>query len=92
MQITLTPEQESLIQYGIESGRIKSAEDAVQQALDYWVERQRNLIELLMALDEAEEDFRSGNFVECDADDLGGLAEEIKQSVRNKASAAAREV
>src|SRR5271163_4154307 len=47
MEITLTPEQESLIQHEIENGRIKSAEEAVQQALSVWEERRRDLIELI---------------------------------------------
>lgn len=90
MKITLTPEQESLIQHAIENGRVASADAAVQEALDAWVERQRDLIDLLMALDEAEEDFRTGNFIECDAEGLGELAESIKRKVRERRSVSAK--
>ena len=90
MKITLTPEQEELIQRAIESGRLKSAEDAVQEALSLWEEQQRDLIELLMALDEAEEDFKTGNFIECDAEGLRDLAEDMKRKVRDGLSTPAK--
>ena len=90
MKITLTPEQEELIQHAIDSGRLKSAEEAVQEALSLWEERQRDLTELLAALDEAEEDFRTGNFIECDSEGLPDLAEEIKRKVRESLGASAK--
>jgi putative addiction module CopG family antidote len=77
MEITLTPEQESLIQHEIENGRLKSAEEAVQQALSVWEERRRDLIELIAALDESEEDFKAGRYLECTPESLPGIKAEI---------------
>jgi len=82
MEITLTPEQESLIQHAIDSGRLKRPEDAVTKALAMWVERERSLIELQKALDEGEADFAAGRFFELDEESGRKLAEQIKREGR----------
>lgn len=89
MEITLTPEQESFIRHAVESGRSGNAQEAVQQALDHWVERQRNLIDLLNALDEAEYDFANGKYTEYDDQGLLDLAEQIKREGRMRRAAIA---
>lgn len=61
----------------------------MQQALDHWVERQRNLMDLLNALDEAECDFANGRFTEYDDQGLLDLAEQIKREGRMRRAAIA---
>jgi Arc/MetJ-type ribon-helix-helix transcriptional regulator len=41
MRIALTPEQKDFLRRAVESGRFERAEDAVQEALGLWVERER---------------------------------------------------
>jgi hypothetical protein len=41
MNVDFTPEQQPFVQHAIESGRIHRPEDAVEEALSLWVERER---------------------------------------------------
>jgi hypothetical protein len=81
MQIELKPDLEALIQYEIQNGRLQKPEDAIEQALADWEERRLELIELLAALDEAEEDFRTGNYVECTPESLPEIKAQILRNV-----------
>ncbi len=54
MKVTLTPDQQAIVRYAIESGRIKREEDAVQEAMTLWERRERARIELVASLDDAE--------------------------------------
>ena len=47
MDVRLTPDQEAFVQQAIESGRLHSAEDAVEEALSLWEERERTRAEIL---------------------------------------------
>jgi len=54
MQIELTAEQREFVRRAVETGRHRRAEDAVHEALDLWIERERRREELLAAIDEGE--------------------------------------
>lgn len=54
MEVYLTPDQEAFIRLGIEAGRFRAGEDAVQEALSLWEERERRRLEILAASDQAE--------------------------------------
>lgn len=54
MRIELSGEQDEFIRRAVETGRFTSAEEAVQDALALWVERERERDELLAAIDEGE--------------------------------------
>ena len=41
MEVRLTPDQEAFVRHAIESGRFHRAEDAVEEALLLWEERER---------------------------------------------------
>jgi putative addiction module CopG family antidote len=41
MEVKLTPDQKAFVRDAIESGRLKREEDAVQEALALWEERER---------------------------------------------------
>jgi Arc/MetJ-type ribon-helix-helix transcriptional regulator len=60
MQIELTPEQRDFVRRAIDTGRLKRAEDAVQQGLELWIERERRRDEILAAIDEAEASLARG--------------------------------
>ena len=42
MNVDFTPEQQPFVRHAIESGRIHRPEDAVEEALSLWVERERS--------------------------------------------------
>src|SRR5215470_10903219 len=54
MQIELTPEERDLIRRAVETGRVRSPEAAVREALTFWMERERRRDELLAAIDEGD--------------------------------------
>ncbi len=54
MELQFTPDQEAFIRQAIESGRLHRKEDAVQQAMSLWEERERRRLEVLAAVDKAE--------------------------------------
>jgi putative addiction module CopG family antidote len=88
MEVHLTPDQESFVRAAIESGRLQRAEEAVEQALLLWEERERSRIEILAALDAAEADLQAGRFITYTDESLPELVEEIKHEA--KASRQAR--
>ena len=53
MKVHISPEQRAFIREGIESGRFRTEEDAVQEALALWEERERLRSEILAAVDKA---------------------------------------
>jgi putative addiction module CopG family antidote len=60
MEVRLTPDQESFVRQAIESGRLERPEDAVEEALRLWEERERSRAEILAAVDAAEASLASG--------------------------------
>jgi Arc/MetJ-type ribon-helix-helix transcriptional regulator len=53
MEVHLTPDQEAFIRQAIETGRLHREEDAVQEAMSLWEERERRRLEILVAVDRA---------------------------------------
>jgi putative addiction module CopG family antidote len=84
MEVELTPDQEAFIKQAIESGRLKSREDAIREALLLWEERERSRAELLAALDEAEADLESGHYDDYTRETLPALADELKREARHQ--------
>jgi putative addiction module CopG family antidote len=60
MEVHLTPDQEAFVRQAIESGRLHRAEDAVEEALRLWEERERTRAEILAAVDAAEASLARG--------------------------------
>ena len=79
MQIELTAEQREFVRRAVETGRVRREEDAVQQALDLWVEREREREELLAAIDVAEVSVAQGEVRMMPEGSGCQLAEEIHQ-------------
>ena len=82
MEVHLTPEQEGFVRQAIASGRLRREEDALQEALALWEVRERNRVEILAALDEAENDLESGCFRDYTDASLSQLADELKREAR----------
>jgi Arc/MetJ-type ribon-helix-helix transcriptional regulator len=60
LELQFTPDQEAFIRQAIESGRLHRKEDAVQQAMSLWEERERRRLEILAAVDQAEASLARG--------------------------------
>ena len=88
MQIELSEEADEFIRRAIETGRHRRAEDAVREALELWIERERRREELLAALDIAEASVARGEVRLMQSGSSRKLAEEIHQ--RGAARLAAR--
>ena len=82
MEIRLNPEQEALIHQAIETGRFSSAEDAVQEALSLWEDRERRRREILAAVDAAETSLARGVGRTITEQSMQELAGEVKERGR----------
>jgi putative addiction module CopG family antidote len=84
MEIHLTPDQEAFVRQAIASGRLSRPEEAIEQALALWEERERTRLEILAALDDAEADMAAGRYVEFDDETLPNLVEQLKLEARQR--------
>jgi antitoxin ParD1/3/4 len=87
MEVHLTPDQKAFVRQAIESGRLHREEDAVQEALSLWEERERVRAEILAAVDVAEASISHGEGRAITRESMRQLAEEVKQRGRNRLAA-----
>jgi antitoxin ParD1/3/4 len=87
MEIHLTPDQRAFVRQAIESGRIHREEDAIQEALSLWEERERVRTEILAAVDSAEASIARGEGRVITQESMRQLAEEVKQRGRGRLAA-----
>jgi Arc/MetJ-type ribon-helix-helix transcriptional regulator len=80
MEVHLTPDQEAFIRQAIETGRLHRKEDAVQEAMSLWEERERRRLEILVAVDQAEASLARGEGRRITtSEEATRLSAEIKQ-------------
>ena len=79
MEVHLTPDQEAFIRQAIATGRFGRAEDAVQEALSLWEERERKRAEFLASLDDARASLARGEGRTITQQSMQDLAQEVKQ-------------
>lgn len=82
MDVHLTPDQEAFIREAVDAGRFQRAEDAVEEALSLWEERERKRIEFLATLDDAKASLVRGEGRVITTESMRALAEEVKQRGR----------
>jgi putative addiction module CopG family antidote len=87
MEVRLTPDQEAFVRQAIETGRFHRPEDAVEEALSLWEERERTRAEILSALEMAEASLARGEGRTITAESMQQLANEVKQRGRAKLAA-----
>jgi Arc/MetJ-type ribon-helix-helix transcriptional regulator len=87
MEVHLTPDQKAFVRQAIESGRLNREEDAVQEALSLWEERERTRAEILTAVDVAEASIARGQGRAITQESMRQLADEVKQRGRNRLAA-----
>jgi Arc/MetJ-type ribon-helix-helix transcriptional regulator len=80
----MSTEQRALVLKAIASGRFTREEDAVQEALTLWEERERRRVDILAMLDEADAELARGEGIELTAESMKPLAEEAKQRLRRR--------
>jgi Arc/MetJ-type ribon-helix-helix transcriptional regulator len=71
----------------MESGRFSREEEAVQEALALWEERERRRLELLIMLDEADASLARGEGREITEQSMKALADEVKERGRRRLAA-----
>ena len=79
MEVRLTPDQETFVRQGIESGRYHTEDDAIAEALALWEERERKRAEFRATLVEANDSIKSGEGHVITEASVKQLAEEVKQ-------------
>jgi len=84
MNVELTADQRAFVQRAIENGRFSREEEAVQEALALWKERERRRLEILAMVDEAEASLARGEGREITEESMKALAEDVKQRMRRR--------
>jgi putative addiction module CopG family antidote len=87
MEVNLTPDQKAFVRQAIESGRLHREEEAVQEALSLWEERERSRAEILTAVDVAEASIERGEGRTITQESMRQLADEVKQRGRGRLAA-----
>ncbi|MGE3488681.1 MAG: type II toxin-antitoxin system ParD family antitoxin [Vicinamibacterales bacterium] len=87
MKVDLTPDQRAFAQRAIDSGRFACEEDAVEEALALWEERERRRHEILSALDEAEASLARGEGLPVTEASMKALADDAKLRLRRRIAA-----
>jgi putative addiction module CopG family antidote len=82
MDVRLTPDQEAFIREAIETGRFTRPEDAVQEALSLWEDRERARAEILAAVDAAEASLARGEGRTITPQSMREVADEVRQRGR----------
>lgn len=84
VRFTLEPDQEAFVRRGIATGRYRTAEDAVRDAMAHWEQDERERVELLAAFDEAEADLDAGSYDDYTDETLPQLANQLKREAREQ--------
>jgi Arc/MetJ-type ribon-helix-helix transcriptional regulator len=84
MEVRLTSDQEAFARRAIESGRLEREEDAVQEALALWEQRERRRIEFLATLDDARASLARGEGREIADQSMHDLAADVKARGRTR--------
>ena len=88
MEVHLTPDQEAFIRQAMGTGRLHREEDAVQEAMLLWEERERRRMEILASVDKAEASLaRDEGRRITSHEEVVQLAEDVKQRGKARLSA-----
>jgi putative addiction module CopG family antidote len=82
MEVQLTSDQKAFVRRGVESGRLHSEEEAVQEALALWEERERRRVEFLATLDDARASLARGEGRGITQESMRALSAEVKERGR----------
>jgi putative addiction module CopG family antidote len=82
MDVELTPDQKAFARRAIESGRLRTEEEAVREALVLWEERERRKAEFLLTLNDARASLARGEGRVLTQESVRELAGEVKERGR----------
>ncbi|HEY7333560.1 MAG TPA: hypothetical protein VH639_01660 [Bryobacteraceae bacterium] len=82
MDVQLTPDQKAFARRAIDSGRLHSEADAVQEALALWEQRERDRAEFLLTLDDARASLGRGKGRGITEEAMQQLARDVKERGR----------
>lgn len=85
MEVQLTDDQRAFLREAVNSGRIRREEDAIQEAMLLWEERERRRLEILAAVDRAEASLARGEGRSVSSrDEVTRLADDLKRRASAK--------
>jgi Arc/MetJ-type ribon-helix-helix transcriptional regulator len=87
MEVQLTADRKAFARHAMQAGRFHREEDAVQEALLLWEERERTRAELLSVLDIAESSIAQGRGRVITQQSMSELAAEVNQRGRARLAA-----
>ncbi len=88
VEVHLTDDQKAFIRQAVKTGRYASEEDALQEALSLWEERERRRAEILAAVDQAEASLTRGEGRRITSrEETTQLADDIKRRARARLNA-----
>jgi Arc/MetJ-type ribon-helix-helix transcriptional regulator len=87
MEVHLIPDQKAFVRQAIDSGSLNREEDAVEEALSLWEERERTRAQILTAVDLAEASVARGEGRPITQESTLQLADQVKQRGRNRQAA-----
>jgi putative addiction module CopG family antidote len=88
VEVHLTDDQKAFIRQAVKTGRYASEEDALQEALSLWEERERRRVEILAAVDQAEASLARGEGRRITSrEETTQLADDIKRRGRARLNA-----
>ena len=82
MEVELTSDQRAFARSAVESGRLKSEADAVEEALALWEERERRRVEFRATLDEARASLARGEGRPITKESMRALSAEVRERGR----------
>jgi Arc/MetJ-type ribon-helix-helix transcriptional regulator len=82
MEVSLTSDQKAFARRAIETGRLRTEQEAVEEALALWEERERQRAAFLLTLNEAKESLAGGEGRAITRESMRELASEVKERGR----------
>ena len=84
MEVHLTPDQLAFVRQAIASGRLHDEQEAVQEALALWEERERRRLEITASVESARAAYGRGEGRPITAESMRALASEVKSRGRSR--------
>jgi Arc/MetJ-type ribon-helix-helix transcriptional regulator len=82
MEVELTSDQRAFARHAVETGRLRCEDDAVEEALALWEERERRRIEFRATIDDARASLARGEGRVITPESMRELSAEVKERGR----------
>jgi Arc/MetJ-type ribon-helix-helix transcriptional regulator len=82
MEVELTSDQRAFARHAVETGRLRSEDDAVEEALALWEERERRRIEFRATIDDARASLARGEGRVITLESMRELSAEVREHGR----------